>query len=138
MWFDSAGTMTAMAVGVKSHIGAIGVSAGAHRSRLAAELPAHAVDDLARAERARVQPGAVALDAVLVAHDDADRGRDEQALGERLDELVGELPHGEGHLVDAVERRLELEHPLEVGRGSARHDRGRVGGARERVPVSAR
>ena len=55
----------------------------------------------------------------LVVDLDADAGAHEPLGPHALDELVGPQPEGEGELVDAVERRLELLRDLELGRRRA-------------------
>ena len=100
-------------------------------------LPARAVDDLARAE-GRVAR-ALAFVAVLVAEPDPDHHGDEQACDKRLDEIVGDLPHGEGGL----RRRgrgggSSSRVRVEVGRGSTGPQRSGIGGAHGAVPVGSR
>src|SRR4051794_41839151 len=62
-----------------------------------------------------MQPGAGAALAALARHLDGEGGADEALLGERVEEPLRRPPQREGDLIDAVERRLEVDAPGAVG-----------------------
>jgi hypothetical protein len=98
----------------------------------ALQLPAHAVDGVWSAEPARMQPGALAR--LALCRDEHPQLCAGESCREQLgDERVGRRLDAEGHLVDAVERWLEVDARDELARRGAGHDAARVEPRRERV-----
>ena len=128
--------MSSTAAGSSTHAGDRRRQAGVDGA-CALQLPAHAVDHIRGREQPRVQPGALADPAGLVGDLDPQRRAHQSGLGEPGDELLRRAADGEGHLVDPVEGRLELDGAVELLRRGARHHRGAVEPAREGVGVLA-
>ncbi len=78
------------------------------------ELPAHPVDDVARAQEPGLAPEALAHPALLAAQHDADLAAHQPLLGQLPHEAVDRLAHRERELLHALDARLEHEpqHPL--------------------------
>ena len=85
-----------------------------------------------------MQPAALRDLPGLRTHFDPDRGADQSRSGQGLDEAVGGCPETEGHLVDAVQGWLELDHAVEFLRWAPRDHGTAVETAGEGVHSRAR
>jgi hypothetical protein len=101
------------------------------------QLPPDAIDDGCRIERPGMQPHSLAALAPVSGQLDPQLGADQIEGAEPGDERVGRHPHAERHLVGDLERGLEPDLAVQLGRRHARFDGARIATRRQRVQTDA-